>query len=181
MSWQKENVRLKKNPDNYDKVPVPGTGKVVSSPPETFRLYLIRRGFSEDTLKQYIAFAAGNIPPFAGMGVFENRVIREAIRFRVILAPLESAHMIADWLPTPEPTQPGWYREDEQENKLIIKTGGDQIGGQIYGAGYRQTGGHVVQRSLTTFEKTDYGSSSESSGPDTDSGQWACDVDTAEE
>jgi hypothetical protein len=174
LNWQKETVRLKTEPTAFEKVPVPGTGTVVSSQPTTFQEYLTGKGsISQSDLDRYVSFAAGNTPPFKGMGAFENRLIHEAIKFGVILAPLKCAQTMAPWLS--EFSLDRWNRDDELENRLILKTGGEQIGGRIYGAGQGRAG---YGRRLTTFDKTEYGSAS--SGPDVDSGSWGGDVDSGD-
>jgi len=83
---------------------------------------------------------------------FENEVVLQAIGWRLIRPPkkLFAAHpTLTKYVNPALLTEEEHIDSDDTENALILKTGGAQIGGQVYSAGRRWDG---TQRSLHSFD-----------------------------
>lgn len=180
---RKQIQRWPNDPKHYRKVPIPGTGTEVMVPGPSLREVLTesligRASIQKAELDAYATASDPLQPKYKGYAVFENRLLKEVMKSGLIFCPLDAAYDMCPWL---EPYTPIDHGHDQIENKLVIKTGGAQIGGRVIGAGWRRTGDTLVPRRLTTFENSgEAGVESAPSGDTGDNDSWAGDVDAGD-
>jgi hypothetical protein len=77
--------------------------------------------------------------------------------------------------------------DHNEEKQLIVKSGGGQIGGSVFGAGYRWYGGRFHKRGLESFDKPveygrhNHGRMGDPSVSETETGgSWSNEIDSGD-